>query len=268
LLQTLTRMRFAFSRYGTLLMLLFSLGLVSCAKKTMPTAVAPAPTPVATTIPVDVEEIDFGYMHGKGRLVYKDDKKDQEVKAHIRIRKDSVIWMNFTVVGVQGGKALINKDSITVVSSVRKEYFVFDYKELSKRFNFDVDYALIEAAMLGNLMRARTPSDAVAATEQTNVVTQTIGAVTIKNAISKTSKKIEKVELNESASGNALQIDYSNFQPLGEKQFAYNNLIRVLYKTVTGSTINTSILVEFNKAEVGDKELKFPFKIPPKYDRR
>lgn len=263
-------MRFAFSRYGTLLIVFFSLGLFSCSKKTLPTATAPLPTqaPVVTTIPVDLEEIDFGYMHGKGRLVYKDDKKDQEVKAHIRIRKDSVIWMNFTVVGVQGGKALINKDSITVVSSVRKEYFVFDYKELSKRFNFEVNYALIEAAMLGNLMQMRKPDDAVTATDQLNIITQSIGGVTIKNAVNKATKKIEKVELNEATSGNALQIDYSNFQPLGEKSFAYNNLIRVVYKTITGGTINTSILVEFNKAEVGDKELKFPFKIPPKYDRR
>ncbi|QLH32724.1 MAG: DUF4292 domain-containing protein [Cyclobacteriaceae bacterium] len=51
---------------------------------------------------IDIEEIDFGYMHGKARMVLRDEKREREVKANIRIRKDSVIWMTFSVVGVQG----------------------------------------------------------------------------------------------------------------------------------------------------------------------
>jgi hypothetical protein len=115
----------------------------SCSKKTLPTLPAPPKT-------VDIEQIDFGYLHGKAMLLFKDEKREREVKATIRIRKDSVIWMTFSVMGVSGGKALINKDSITIVSTVDKEYYVFDYDELSKRFNFKIDYSVIEAAMLGN----------------------------------------------------------------------------------------------------------------------
>jgi hypothetical protein len=260
-------MRFAFSRYGTLLIIFFSLGLLSCSKKVVPTvAVAITPTPVAPTS-VEVEEIDFGYMHGKARMVYKDDKKEREVKAHIRVRKDSVIWMTFTVIGVQGGRALINQDSITIVSTVDKEYYVFDYKELSQRFHFAVNYNVLEAAILGNLVQPKGIGDVFSQKDSTAIITQTQGAVSIKNFVSQRTKKIEKVELIEPTSGNALNIDYSDFQPLGDKTFPYNNVISVVYKTVNG-IINNTIIVEFNKAEVGDKELKFPFKIPPKYDRR
>lgn len=118
-----------------LLLLVF---LQACQRKTIPTVSLPeAPKTL------DIEEIDFGYMHGKARMVFRDEKREREVKANIRIRKDSVIWMTFSVVGVQGGKALINKDSITVVSNVDKEYYVFDYKELSERFNFKIDYGVL-----------------------------------------------------------------------------------------------------------------------------
>jgi hypothetical protein len=41
----------------------------------------------------------------------------------------------------------------------------------------------------------------------------------------------------------------------------------VFYKTAAG-IVNNTITIEYNKAEVGDKELKFPFKIPQRYDRR
>ncbi len=60
---------------------------------------------------------------------------------------------------------------------------------------------------------------------------------------------------------------YTNFQPLSGRSFPYNGAISVLYKTLNG-ILNNTITVEFYKVEVGDKELKFPFKIPNKYDRR
>ncbi len=216
---------------------------------------------------LDIEQIDFGYLHGKARLVFRDEKKEREVKANIRIRKDSVIWMTFSVIGVQGGKALINKDSITIVSTVDKEYYVFDYEELSRRFNFKIDYSVIEAAMLGNPIKNTESEKEIGQEGEREKMIQREGSVTIKSLINPIMKKIEYVELVESTTSNMLKVEYSNFQPLGNKNFAYNGVVNVFYKTASG-IINNTITIEYNKAEVGDKELKFPFKIPQRYDRR
>jgi hypothetical protein len=244
--------------------LLFSIVLLlsiqSCSKKAVPVLPPPPKT-------LDIELIDFGYLHGKARLVFKDEKKEREVKANIRIRKDSVIWMNFSVVGVQGGKALINKDSITIVSNVDKEYYVFEYAELSKRFNFHIDYSVIEAAMLGNPIKINDSNNEIGQEGDRDMMIQKEGSVMIKNLINPILKKIEYVELIESTTNNKLKLEYSNFQPLGDKYFAYNGTVNVYYKTSAG-LINNMINIEYNKAEVGDKELKFPFNIPKRYDRR
>ena len=232
----------------------------SCSKKTVPTLPPPPKT-------LDIEQIDFGYLHGKARLMFKDEKKEREVKANIRIRKDSVIWMNFTVVGVQGGKVLINKDSITVVSNVDKEYYVFEYDELTKRFNFPINYSVIEAAMLGNPIKQNSEQNEIGQEGDRDKLTQKEGSVIIKNLINPILKKIEYVELVESTTNNMLKLEYSNFQPLGNKYFAYNGTVNVFYKTSAG-LISNMITIEYNKAEVGDKELKFPFNIPKRYDRR
>jgi hypothetical protein len=232
----------------------------SCSKKAVPT-LPPAPKTL------DIEQIDFGYLHGRARLIFKDDKKEREVKANIRIRKDSVIWMNFTVVGVQGGKALINKDSITIISNVDKEYYVFEYDELSKRFNFTIDYTVIEAAMLGNPIKNNSAQSEIGQEGDRDKLTQKEGSVIIKNLINPIMKKIEYVELVETTTNNMLKLEYANFQPLGDKYFAYNGTVNVFYKTAAG-LINNTITIEYNKAEVGDKELKFPFNIPKRYDRR
>jgi hypothetical protein len=239
------------------LVLLFA----SCSKKIIPAV----PTP--STISLDVQEIDFEYFHGKARVNFKDDKKEREVKANIRIRKDSVIWMTFSVVGVQGGKALINRDSITIVSNVDKEYYVFDYVELSKRFNFHVDYKIIQAAMLGNLIQPKTGENKIVKENSFNILEQDQNTVHIKNYINAASTKLERVEMTEANTSNSMTINYRNFQPINDKIFPYDGIISLFYKTAAG-VLNTTIQFEYNKAEVGTKELNFPFNIPRKYERR
>ena len=226
-------------------------------------------TPLSTTpkTVLNIEEIDFDYFQGKARMILRDANKEREVKANIRMRKDSVIWMTFSVIGVQGGKALINKDSITIVSTVDKEYFVFPYSELSARFQFNITYEVVQAAMLGNPIIPRSDRDDVSQESSMYLLKQTQSDVGVVNYVNAASMKIEKVEMKEEDSMNSLIINYSNFQPVGDKIFPYNGTINLFYKTLSG-LLNTTIIFEYNKAEVGDKELRFPFNIPKRYVRR
>lgn len=244
-----------------ILLLVLPLLFQACSKKVVPLATDELSKTLA------IQEIDFEYFHGKARLNYNDGKKEREVKANIRVRKDSVIWMTFSIIGVQGGKALINHDSITIVSTVDKEYFVFDYAELSRRFNFKIDYHVIQSAFLGNLILPRSAEDEVERLPTYDLLSQKKGSVSIKNYINASLSKIEKVELTEEDSKNAITLNYTNFQAVENKIFPYNGVINLLYKTPSG-VLNNVITFEYNKAEVGDRELRFPFNIPRKYDRR
>lgn len=240
-----------------------SMVALSCSKKTIPPTLPP-PTAKPS---LNVAETNFTFMDGKARMILRDANKEREVKANIRVRKDSVIWMTFSVIGVQGGKALINRDSITIVSNVDKEYYVFEYSELSKRYNFEINYKVIEAAILGNLIMPRKETDEVRQESSYFILRQAANQVNIDNFVNAASMKIEKVELKEGTSANSLVINYSNFQPLGDRLLPYNGTINLFYKTV-GGLLNTTIIFEYNKAEVSGKELKFPFNIPKRYVRR
>ncbi|MEX2233529.1 MAG: DUF4292 domain-containing protein [Cyclobacteriaceae bacterium] len=234
----------------------------ACAKKVITTPLSTTPKSV-----LNIEEIDFDYFQGKARMILRDANKEREVKANIRIRKDSVIWMTFSVIGVQGGKALINKDSITIVSTVDKEYYVFPYSELSSRFHFNIDFEVIQAAMLGNTIIPRSERDQVVQESSMYLMKQRQSNVDVVNYVNAASMKIEKVEMKEENSMNSLVINYSNFQPVGDKVFPYNGTINFFYKTLSG-LLNTTIIFEYNKAEVGDRELRFPFNIPKRYEHR
>ena len=245
----------------TLLLCVTALALQSCSKHVTSTK---APAPQRN---IAIEEIDFEYFHAKARINVRDDKKEKDVKATIRIRKDSVIWMDISVVGVSGARALINHDSITIRSNVDKEYFVFEFKELSKRFNFEINYHIVQAALLGNLLYDKRPEDNVTTDGTFNILEQIVGTTLIKNYINTASSKLEKVDLKEQNTSNSLVVNYSNFQHVGPKVFPYNGVITILYKTSAG-VLNNTITFEYSKAEVGDRELRFPFNIPRKYERR
>jgi Domain of unknown function (DUF4292) len=248
-------------KYTAFVFLALTSLLLSCSKKIIPTIPPPAPT-------LEIQEIDFEYFHGKAKMVFRDDSKENEVKANIRIRKDSVIWMTFSVIGFQGGKALINHDSVTIVSTLDKEYYVFNYKELSSRFNFDVNFYTIQSAILGNLILTRSDDDKITPGPSFNLLEQQRGTVNVMNYINAASRKLEKIEMKEASTNNSVIMNYSNFQPVGDKIFPFNGGVYIIYKTLAKGILNTSITLEYNKAEVGDKELKFPFNIPRKYDRR
>src|SRR5690606_18094890 len=245
-----------------LLLYCLPLLLAGCSKKVAPLTTTGVPPPTLA-----IQEMDFDFFQGKARMVLRDGSKTRDVKTNIRMKKDSVIWMSFSVIGVQGGKALINQDSITIVNNVDNEYFVFEYDELSRRFNFDINYEIVQSAMLGNLLMDRQESDLVEQLTSIFLLKQQSGTVDVLNYVNAASMKLEKVELKESDTNNALTIDYTNFQPVGDEIFPYNGTINLVYKTPAG-LINTTIIFEYNKAEIGDKLLKFPFNIPKKYVRR
>lgn len=250
------------NKHISFLLIFLAVISVSCSKKITGPAIN---KDLATSL--NIEGIDFEYFQGKARMILRDANKEREVKANIRVRKDSVIWMTFSVIGVQGGKALINQDSITIVSNVDKEYYVFEYEELSKRYNFKINYDVIQSAMLGNLIMPRDDEDEIVKESSMFLLKQQAGSVQVVNYVNAASMKIEKVELKESKNSNSFVVNYSNFQPVGKKFFPYNGTINLFYKTLSG-VLNTTIIFEYNKAEVGGKELKFPFNIPKRYVRR
>ncbi|MBL3655029.1 DUF4292 domain-containing protein [Fulvivirga sediminis] len=250
------------NKYFPLILIVGLLLIASCSKKT---------TGIKWNFldrnKLDIQQVDFEYFSGKARIDYKDEKTDLKAKANIRIRKDSVIWISFSAVGIQGARCLINQDSITLMNMMKKEYSVFNYDSLSKQFNFEINYATIQAIVLGNLIVPRSKNDDVEKNEDFYLLKQKLGPIAVENYVNPKTMKIEKIQMKEKASKNSAEMKYSDFQMLEKHAFPYSALVSILYSTKKGS-LKTVIEFEYSKAEIEDKELKFPFSIPKKYERK
>lgn len=213
-----------------------------------------------------VNEIDFEYFSAKAKLYFKDNKYDVKAKASIRIKKDSLIWMNFSAVGISGGRCLISRDSVTLLNILQKEYYIFSYADLSKKFNYQMDYDVIQAVILGNMPKKINQNDKVIKNEDFYQVTLPNDPYLLECKVNTKTMKLESVDISQEDSDNNAQINYSDFQLVNDHAFAYKALVSLIYK-VNDDDINTTIDIDYIKAQIEEKELKFPFNVPKKYTR-
>ena len=182
------------------------------------------------------------------------------------MKKDSVIWLSVNKVNIEGFRALITRDSIHIIDKLHDDYVVKDFNSLSRQFNFPITFDLLQSAILGNL-----PIDAGnrkgLLTKNYYVLSQQAGNIRLENFIGIANKKLEKVEMVEQPTNNSLTLNYGNFNPLAQYLYPYITDANLQYDDGQ-KKLNTQITFECKKAEITNEELKFPFNVKKKYERK
>lgn len=214
-----------------------------------------------------IDEIDFTYFTSKAKIHFKDQHNDLKANGHIRMKKDSLIWMSINAAaGFEAMRVMITKDSVHVLDRMNNKYSVYDFNSLSQKLNVRLSFDMVQAMILGNLMWKREKEDKVTKPDSIYyLLNQTSEKVLVKNYVNIGSRKIEKVDITENGQSNQFTIKYSNFVPLGIFMFPSSNEINLSY--TDDNTYQTSIQVEHNKPECPDKEVNFPFNVPNKFTR-
>lgn len=216
-----------------------------------------------------VQETDFTYFSSKAKLNYKDEVNNLKANVNIRIKKDSVIWISVNAAaGIEAFRCLITQDSIHILDRLKNEYSALDFKGLSEKLNTTLNYKMIQAMVLGNLMIPKTNEDKLRKSDTVYYhLMQKNGDLDIDNHVKIATMKVEMVEIRQPEDSNQLIIKYFNFVPLGNYSFPSKNEILLSHKEGTAYQ-NTNIDIEHSKPECPDKELNFPFNVPDRFKRR
>lgn len=218
----------------------------------------------------NVAEIDFAYLTAKSKLSFK--SKDQDIEnatVFLRVRKDSLIWLSVRKIGIEAVRALITRDSIVILNTFQKEYSVYDFPMLSKQFNFDMNFNLLQALIVGNLPLPKRPAQKIKNERDYLLLRQSEGKVLVENYIGEDDRKLKKLMLTEQPTKNTLRLDYEDFTMLNSFLFPYTSLVTLDYKSKDdGQFYQTLLKIQHSKVEIVDKSPGFPFSIPAKYQRR
>ncbi len=258
------------SRYFRLIFWAGLFVLASCGRKTVSTSGIPVADELA------IQNLDFDYLTSSSKIRYRNDGENVSATANIRVKKDSIIWISVTPgFGIEAARGLITRDSVSFINRLDKEYSTYSFKELSNKFNFDLNYDLLQAVLLGDMPRPRTTNDQIE--KQTNhfLVRQQEGPLTIDSFVDARLMKVNRVAVVDETkrddqsrrAKNTLNLQYEDFKRIDDQLLPFKNAVSLDYRS-QGKKRRTQIDIQHKKADIVDEVLRFPFSIPNNYARK
>ncbi len=96
-------------------------------------------------------ELQFNWFSAKADVEVIVDGEENNLDIRAKIKKDSAIWISIQAIGlVDIAKLLITRDSVKMVVYIKKQYFKGDFNYINQLLNADLDFDMIQAALIGN----------------------------------------------------------------------------------------------------------------------
>ena len=212
---------------------------------------------------IKIEEIDFKYLKAKAKVSVKTPKESQNVNVDIRMKKDSLIWMNVSALGFSVATALFDKNIVKLYDKFHGEYNEYTYTDFAERFKFNITYDILQSLIVGNRPFKKNKSRVVRENEY-YLLKQEQDKVLIDNYIGE-NKKLKKLLLTQEDTNNKLTLDFNDFTMLNQYLFPNSSLITVDYKSSEDQKMyQTVVNIKHTKVELLETPLEFPFKVPEK----
>jgi hypothetical protein len=214
---------------------------------------------------VKIDEIDFKYLKAKSKIAIVKDGKTDNVGANIRMKKDSIIWLSVTY-GVLGeiARALITTDSAFISAfnqkTLKREYHKYSFAELSQEHNFDLNFNIIQSAIIGSQPVKKKYK--LSKDKGFFLLKQKEGRVTIDNYVGEVDRKLKKVMLeDELPTKRKMTLDFEDFTTLNQYLFPYSSVLTLDVQSPDDQKFyQTLIQLKHTKVELLEQPLEFPFK--------
>lgn len=99
---------------------------------------------------IDQNKVDVNWLSGKGKIYFKGNGQSIRGTFTIRMKKDSVIWMNVKKFGIEGARMLITRDSVYAINRLEKSYIAKDISFVQQEYNLPADFQALQEVLLGN----------------------------------------------------------------------------------------------------------------------
>ncbi|MPR33622.1 DUF4292 domain-containing protein [Salmonirosea aquatica] len=220
-----------------------------------------------------IQETDFEYLTAKAKFSFKNDKQDiDNATINFRVRKDSLIWFSVTTVGFEVARGQISPQELVVLDKFHKELYTYSYAELSRRFQFDLSFPLLQAVLVGNLPLPRQPGQRMyQLPDQERLLLQQPGRqVVIDNYLGESSQRLEGLRVTQQVTQNVLTLEYGDFKKLdGGYLFPFTSLLVLHARPAANQpAVQTKIGLNHSRVELTQNNPGFPFSIPSGYKKR
>ncbi len=236
--------------------------------------------------------LDFNTLYAKKiDLTLRDGKKENTLKAMLRIQRDSFIWVSVTApLGIEVARVLFTPDSIKFISPREKEYFLSDYSYFSDKFDVDLTFDCFQKILSNHFFDFTSCTSLVDRNKRYKLdksgddyVLYSLEEKAIGRKLKRLYKKkrknkeftlvLQKVHINpENFRPNLISIEdleekigvsvnYERFNRFGERLFPSRLIFKLFSKTD-----DIEVTMDFSRLEF-DVDVSPSFKISSKYKR-
>jgi len=210
------------------------------------------------------QKIDFTTFSAKIEVDYQDaDGKKYNVNAHLRMYKDSIMWVSITaILGIEGLRAYITNDSVMLLDKQNKVYTARSVAYLQEVSDLPLDLSSLQDLLIGNVVFL--DSNIVSYSRTGNTISLLSIGEYFKNLITLQesanlvlSSKMDDVD---ELRNRTCYLTYDDYENKKDVLFSSKRSISVTEKKKLDIQLNFK-QYDFNET------LSFPFSVPKNYKR-
>jgi hypothetical protein len=206
-----------------------------------------------------VLETDFTYLQARAKVHYEDRNDNFKSAVELRIKKDSAIWLSFRpALNVEAVRVLITQDSLKMIDRINDQDTAYSFKDLQQKLRVDIDFSLLQALLVGNLLKKNATLRLATPKDSTTILQQQARNLDIISHIN-AQHKVSKVTLTDQITNSKGEVNYQNFQPIATILFPFSVTALLRYKDQDGRNTTASIEMNYSKVDFPKKPLRFPF---------
>ena len=190
----------------------------------------------------------------------KIDDKSYDVTLNIRIKKDEAIWISITAVaGIEVARVMITPDSLKVMDRINDEYLKKPFSFIEEFTNPQVDYATVEALLVGNCVPlALADKNVLVRSSSVTILAGRSKSLDFELTLDKGLKPI-KTNLRDDSAQQVLNVLINNFENINQIYLPST----VSIDSKAGSK-QIKANMEYNKTQL-NIPLDFPFNVPKRF---
>lgn len=213
---------------------------------------------------VQHNRIDFTTFSGKIDMDYKDGNgNNYNVNAHVRMYRDSVIWLSITaILGIEGLRVYITPDSVKVLDKQNKVYKARSISFLQELTALPLDLPALQDLLIGNPLFLDAAISAYSRSGTTISLLSTGEFFTNLVTINETDKLIQNSKLDDKdvVRSRSCYLTYADYENKKGASFPQKRTINVTDK------VKLEIKMDYKQYDFNEK-LSFPFSVPKSYDQ-
>ena len=213
---------------------------------------------------VGQHKIDFNTFSAKVKVDFEGKDESGEATANIRMRKDSIIWVSLSLLGIEGMRVRITPDSV-VLMNMRKKYVQrrsINYLQEITQIPFD--FSTLQDIIIGNPVYTDSNVVSYKFNDNSELLVLMVGdlfkhLVTLDNTnLRVMHSKLDDVD---PMRNRTCDITFTDYETNGNIMFATQRKISVAEKS------KLDIDLRFKQYSF-NPELTFPFNIPKNFKRQ